>query len=130
VRHRSRMRGVAVMRRWSRFGGVVLCAGLGVCVLLGASSTTVAGRGVRVASLVSARQRANPLAGRVLFRAPNTPAAVVEARFRARRDSHDAQLMEKIAAQPVASWLTVDSSSSWHELRALTRAASRQGRRR
>jgi endoglucanase len=120
------MLAIAAMRRGRRFNGVILCAGLGAWVLLGASSATVAGRGLGVVSVVSVRQRANPLAGWALFRVPNTPAAVEAARFRARGSGREAELMEKIAAQPAASWLTVDASSSWRELRALTHAASQQ----
>jgi endoglucanase len=77
-------------------------------------------------SVVSGRQRANPLAGWTLFRPANTPAAMEVSRLRARRDSHAAELIEKIASQSIASWFTAEGPSSWHAIRALTEAASRQ----
>jgi endoglucanase len=93
--------------------------------LFRARPATPASHRSRVVSHVSALQQPNPLAGWTLFRSPNTPAALDAARLRASRDSYDAQLMEEVAAQPTASWFTVDGSSSWRAVGALTKAASR-----
>jgi len=69
---------------------------------------------------------ANPLGDWQLFRAANTPAAADAAGFRAHGLRHDAELMERIASQPIATWLTDDAT---HVLRAVTALTTDAGRR-
>jgi endoglucanase len=67
----------------------------------------------------------DPLAGWTMFPADNTPAGVDVARFRARGLRRDAQLMERISREPVATWLTADTSHVRRQVTALTADASR-----
>jgi endoglucanase len=69
----------------------------------------------------------NPLEGWTMFPSDNTPAAGDAASFRARGLKHDAQLMERISREPIATWLTADSTHVRREVTALTANASRHG---
>lgn len=108
-----------------------------LCTILCAS--TVLGMGAVATGRASSIERAgperagrlsveaDPLAGWTIFRSANTPAASEVAGFRAHGELRDAELMERIAKQPVASWFTTDTPSSWQAIRALTKSASRHG---
>jgi endoglucanase len=127
----------AVTRGRSRFGRVLLCACLCANLLLGALATaagdgharavSVTSRSLISRSVISRSERTNPLARWALFHPANTPAAAEAARLRATHEGRDAELMERIAAQPSALWFTEDTPSSWAEVGALTEAASRRG---
>jgi endoglucanase len=67
----------------------------------------------------------NPLAGWTLFAADNTPAAADVASFRAHGSTRDAQLMERISREPIATWLTADTTHVRGVVTALTADASR-----
>ena len=100
----------------------MLAAGLalGACVMFGPGAPASSGHTPRAGV-------ANPLAGWVLYRYHNTPAAFEAARFRARRDFRYAALMQRIADQPIATWLTKNSRNVRSEVAHLTTAASRTG---
>ncbi len=69
---------------------------------------------------------ADPLAGQTLYVDPNSPAAVEARQLQAQGDSHDAQLLGRIAAEPTATWFADSSSSVQTHASALVAAAGTQ----
>jgi endoglucanase len=107
--------------------GLCFCALAVLGVRTSAASSGAANRMPRVGDALAADpRRADPLHGWVLFRSENTPAAADAAYFRARGSTHDAQLMERISSQPIATWLTSDATRVERQVRALTTAANGQ----
>jgi len=98
--------------RGNRAAGL-LAAGVLVLAMLGV------GRGLAFDGRAHPRQladgvyTANPLAGWKLFPTASNPAVAEVARFRARGMAHDAELMQRIAVQPMAAWLTQDWNTSF-----------------
>ncbi len=115
--------------------GAIVCA----LAVSGAQASSAAGSGARSApsaaeSPGSAGSRsaakpntADPLQGWSIFRTKNTPAAGEAASFRARGMAHDAQLLERISRQPIATWLTNDAIRARRQVSALTTEAGRHG---
>jgi endoglucanase len=103
----------------------VLCAIVCVLAAFGtlASSATSDAPSLRAGAAVS--YTADPLEGWSIFRTRNTPAGTDVASFRARGLTRDAQLMERISREPIATWLTADTTHVRRELTAITAAASR-----
>lgn len=112
--------------RGDRAAGL-LAAGVLALAVLGAGPGLAFDASPHPKQLVGGLYTANPLGGWKLFRAADTPAAADVARFRARGMVHDAELMQRIARQPVAAWLTQDASHILHQVTALTTAASAHG---
>lgn len=98
---------------------VLACAG----VTLGVSTPVSLSSGGR--SRHAEASVADPLAGWQIFRSDSTPAAADVAAFTARHDLRDAELMERIAREPIASWFTTAAAWSVRAVRSLTIAASR-----
>lgn len=73
----------------------------------------------------SAKRYSDPLRGWSLYRYHNTPAAFEVVRFRARHNYRDATLMQRIAAQPIATWFTDRSANLRSAVGAITSNASR-----
>jgi endoglucanase len=111
-------------RRGSRAAGVlgaIVCA-LAIC----GTQVNVAAGGTRIAEATAAGAHSpNPLAGWKLFAADNTPAAADVAGFRVHGLTRDAQLMERISREPIATWLTADTTHVRGVVTALTADASR-----
>ncbi len=101
--------------------GAIVCA----LAVLGAQAGLAVGDGARRAPRALTSYTADPLSGWSIFRSQNTPAAGDAASFRARGLIHDAQLMERIARRPIATWLTNDAIHARQEVKALTTEASR-----
>jgi endoglucanase len=73
------------------------------------------------------RHGANPLAGQSLYVDPQSPAATEAHALRARGDSHDAELLGRIAAQPSAEWFADSSPQVQAGVSALIAAAAAAG---
>jgi endoglucanase len=112
--------------------GVIVCVIVCAIVVYGAQAGVASGgfqsasRNTQIAygTAVGVYSR-NPLAGWMMFPVDNTPAGVDVARFRARGLTRDAQLMERISREPIATWLTADTIHVRREVTALTVDASR-----
>jgi endoglucanase len=91
----------------------------------GSSASTAAPARVSLTQSRAALSRgADPLAGQALYVDPTGPAAVEATRLAAQGDSHDAQLLRRIAAQPTATWFTDSSPQVQGAVSALTTAAA------
>jgi endoglucanase len=83
---------------------------------------------VRAAVLTAARAPSDGLPGSALYVNPDSPASVEVRQLQAEGDTHDAELLERIATQPVATWLTNESPQLQSQVRTLTSAATAQGK--
>lgn len=102
-----------------------------MCVLFAALALNGCGAGVtRGADAASAPTAANasadPLAGSALYVNPDNPASRASAQLQARGDTRDAELLQRIATQPVATWFANESPQLGAQVRALTSAAAAQ----
>jgi endoglucanase len=80
-----------------------------------------------VSAVTAQASLTNPLQGWVVYRYHNTPAAYEAAQLHAQGKYHAATLMEQIANEPIATWLTRYSLHVGQEVKQLTEAASRAG---
>jgi endoglucanase len=102
----------------------LLAIALGACGA-GSSASTAAPVPVSLTQTRAVLARgANPLAGQALYVDPTNPAAVEAARLAAQGDSHDAQLLRRIASQPTATWFANGSTQVQAAVGALTTAAA------
>jgi endoglucanase len=101
-----------------------------MCVLFVALVLSGCGTVARTANIDAARSLAgspaDPLAGSALYVNPDSSAVLESRRLQARGDTQDAGLLQRIAAQPVATWFTSDSPQLQAQVSALTRAATTQ----
>jgi endoglucanase len=105
---------------------VGLVAAIACAAAAHGAQATVASGASRVADATAAGAHSpNPLAGWKLFVTDNTPAAADVESFRAHGSTRDAQLMERISREPIATWLTADTTHVRGVVAALTADASR-----
>jgi endoglucanase len=71
--------------------------------------------------------RADPIAGQRLYVEPNSPAAQAVRQLQAAGDARDAQLLERIAGQPTATWFANDSPFVRSHVSSLTSLAGARG---
>ncbi len=106
--------------------GSLLAVSLGAC---GAGSTQSAAAPTLPSATQSAlrhtalRHGGDPLAGQTLYTDPNSPAAVEAGRLQAQGDVRDAHLVDRIAAEPTATWFANSSSQVRASASALVSAA-------
>jgi endoglucanase len=93
---------------------------LGLAILLLGLSSCSAGEARKTAST-------NPLAGQLFYVDPHSSAAEQVRRWRSEGRTADASAIERIATQPVPTWLT-SSSEGTAQVRAQTTSASEGGR--
>lgn len=101
-------------------GAIVL-----VIAALGAQPSVAARGGASRAASAGRAAAVDPLSGWRIFRSENTPAAADAASYRRHGSTHDAELMERISSQPIATWLTDDAIRARREVTALTADATR-----
>ncbi len=94
------------------------------CVVLAVGACSSAGGARNERSLPAAT---DPLAGWSLFDSHNTPAAAEAQRLRRAGRAREAALLDLIAREPIATWLTRESTQPRRQVSRLTRSADRLG---
>jgi endoglucanase len=99
-----------------------------ICVLFAtlALSACGASSASERAVLDSASAPTGAFVGSTLYVNPENPASVEVRQLQAQGDTHDAQLLQRIAAQPVATWFTNESPQLQTRVSALSSAATAQ----
>jgi len=100
-----------------------------MCVLVAALALNGCGAARRAGAASAAAVAAaptDPLAGSALYVNPDNPASVEIRQLQAHGDTQDANLLQRIAAQPVATWFTNKSPQLVAQVSALTGAAAAQ----
>lgn len=82
----------------------------------------------RTAEAAGGDPSSNPLAGVELYVDPSNPAAQQARQLRAQGDTHDAELLERIADRPTATWFADSAEPVRARARALVTAAATQGK--
>ncbi len=102
-----------------------------MCVLFAALALNGCGaeavrRADATAALAAAGAPTGPLAGSELYVNPDNPASVEIRQLQAHGDTQDVNLLQRIAAQPVATWFSNKSPQLDAQVSALTSAATAQ----
>ncbi len=101
-----------------------LAVSLGACGAGSAQSDAAPPPQLTQATQSAVRRGANPLAGQALYVDPQSAAAAEVGALQARGDSHDAELLQRIAAQPAATWFANSSPQVQAGVSALLAAAA------
>lgn len=103
-----------------------LTCALFAALALGGCGAGEARRAGSASALAATGAPGDPLAGSALYVNPENPASVAMRQLQAQGDTHDASLLQRIAAQPVATWFTDESAQLAAQVSALTGAATAQ----
>jgi len=106
--------------------GAALAVSLGACGAGSAQSDAAAGPPVAspLATESAVRRGANPLAGQTFYVDPQSPATAEASALQAKGDSHDAELLQRVAYQPTATWFANSSPQVQAGVSALVAAAA------
>jgi endoglucanase len=102
----------------------ILAISLGACGAGSAQSATTSAQASSTQRRAVLPRGANPLAGQALYVDPSSSAGVEARRLQAQGDSGDAQLLQRIASQPTATWFADSSPQVQAGVSALTTAAA------
>jgi endoglucanase len=101
-----------------------LVISLSACGTGAAQSATATVRAARTQIPGGLARGANPLAGQALYVDPSSPAAAEARKLQAQGDNSDAQLLQRIASQPTATWFASSSPPVRAGVSAVTAAAA------